>query len=391
MRKAVRLIYPPKSFGRIPIRKCPPPPPQENNCLHYKNFLHLFLDIKKNIHKISDSTKLVVGVPRSGMIPAYMIGIILNIKVCSLDEFINNIKPSHGFRPINTGEGGVLIIDDSCYSGASITAVKEKIRAAGIETADIKYAAVYCKPGSEGALDFALTTLEPPRVFEWNYMNHSFIEAACFDIDGVLCVDPTEEENDDGEKYRNFILNAKALYIPKYTIYALVSSRLEKYRTETIAWLKKNNVRFRHLYLLDAPSKAHRQRFNMHAKFKAGIYAGLKNTALFYESERSQAAEIAALTKKPVFCTSTDEYFDCSHGFDFQNALAAAQNTGIPQRLTIGARLKNIYKENPSMKRFVTQILKKTIKKALKLAMPKRMHKPFKDICLKIKRGGGGV
>ena len=297
------------------------------------------------------------------MIPAYMIGMILNRKVCSLDEFIHNIEPSHGVRPLNTGGSGILIVDDSCYSGSSMTGVKEKINAAGIQNSDIKYAAVYCKPGSELMLDLALTTLEVPRVFQWNYMNHSFIEAACFDIDGVLCVDPTEEENDDGEKYRNFILNAKPLYIPKYKIYALVSSRLEKYRTETIEWLKKQNVNYQHLYLLDVPSKAERVRLNLHAKFKADIYAKLENTVLFYESEPAQAVEIAVLTKKPVFCTSTDEYFDYS---------AAARNTGTPRRLGIKERLKNIYKENPSIKGFAAQIIKKSIKKVLKTAVPKK-------------------
>ena len=47
------------------------------------------------------------------------------------------------------------------------------------------------------------------------------------DIDGVLCADPTPEENDDGEKYRHFLLNAPPLFIPKVTIGTLVTSRLE--------------------------------------------------------------------------------------------------------------------------------------------------------------------
>lgn len=50
------------------------------------------------------------------------------------------------------------------------------------------------------------------------------------DIDGVLCADPTPEENDDGEKYRHFLLNTPPLFIPKVTIGTLVTSRLEKYR-----------------------------------------------------------------------------------------------------------------------------------------------------------------
>lgn len=62
------------------------------------------------------------------------------------------------------------------------------------------------------------------------------------DIDGVLCADPTPEENDDGEKYRHFLLNTPPLFIPKVTIGTLVTSRLEKYRPETEAWLQKNHV-----------------------------------------------------------------------------------------------------------------------------------------------------
>jgi uncharacterized HAD superfamily protein len=31
------------------------------------------------------------------------------------------------------------------------------------------------------------------------------LKKACFDIDGVLCADPLPEQNDDGEKYINFL------------------------------------------------------------------------------------------------------------------------------------------------------------------------------------------
>ena len=35
-------------------------------------------------------------------------------------------------------------------------------------------------------------------------LNHTTLEKACFDIDGVLCVDPADEQNDDGENYTDF-------------------------------------------------------------------------------------------------------------------------------------------------------------------------------------------
>jgi len=42
-------------------------------------------------------------------------------------------------------------------------------------------------------------------VFEWNALHHSNPERFCVDIDGVLCRDPTEAENDDGESYLEFL------------------------------------------------------------------------------------------------------------------------------------------------------------------------------------------
>ncbi|MDR1591400.1 MAG: FkbM family methyltransferase [Prevotellaceae bacterium] len=185
-------------------------------------------------------------------------------------------------------------------------------------------------------------------MFQWNYMNHGYIEQSCFDIDGVLCVDPTEEENDDGDKYRRFILNAKPLYIPHYNIYALVTSRLEKYRKETEEWLKKNNVQYKHLYMLDLSSKEERIRLNAHAKFKAEIYRRLDDTVLFYESNLSQAHEIAKITQKAVFCVETDELIKNYRNFSWH---------GSKERKT---------------KKIIKKILRKIIKKILRMVIFKK-------------------
>ena len=125
------------------------------------------------------------------------------------------------------------------------------------------------------------------------------------DIDGVLCPDPTPEENHDGEKYRHFLLNAPPLFIPKVTIGTLVTSRLEKYRPETEAWLQKNHVKYNKLVMLNLPDMAARQRANCHASFKAKEYGSSTDNMLFVESSMTQAVEINRLTKKPVLCTET--------------------------------------------------------------------------------------
>ena len=169
-------------------------------------------------------------------------------------------------------------------------------------------------------------------MFQWNYLNGNWINKSCFDIDGVLCVDPTEEENDDGEKYKAFLRSAKPLFIPKFKIHTLVTSRLEKYRSETELWLKEHDVDYGNLIMLNLPSKEERIRQNAHAKFKAETYAKLKDTILFVESERNQAIEIAQITGKPCICVSSDELFD---GTAFDNSVITKSEKPHTRRILL--------------------------------------------------------
>jgi uncharacterized HAD superfamily protein/hypoxanthine phosphoribosyltransferase len=279
--------------------------------LNYKTYGDLLLDIKQNLHKVPNNIDLVVGIPRSGMIPAYMLGLSLNISVCSLDEFVSEIHQSHSVRQIKQAinYSNVLVVDDSVNIGGAMRKAK-KIIGKTFANKDIKiyYSAIYVQPGYENHVDISFVLLAMPRMFQWNYLNHGLIQKSCFDIDGVLCYDPTEDENDDGEKYRHFLLNAKPLHIPQYKIKALVTSRLEKYRAETETWLEQHNVKYDALYMLDMASKEERIKCKgIHARFKAAIYLKLKKCSLFYESNKQQAEEIASITGKTVFCVDTDE------------------------------------------------------------------------------------
>ena len=170
---------------------------------------------------------------------------------------------------------------------------------------NVKYCVIYAVPLQINSVDYFFEIVDYPRFFQWNIMNHSILQKTCMDIDGVLCADPTPEENDDGEKYRHFLLNAPPLFIPKVTIGTLVTSRLEKYRPETEAWLRKNHVKYNKLVMLDLPDMAARQRANCHASFKAKEYGSSTDYMLFVESSMPQAVEINRLTKKPVLCTET--------------------------------------------------------------------------------------
>ena len=280
--------------------------------INFKTFKDLSFLIRNNIFALPADLDLIVGIPRSGIIPAYMIALFLNKNVCSLNEFINNLIPQKGERPIKESSNDkkkILIVDDSINTGRALNKTKEQLQNIDSSKYDIKYCCIFATNSSKNLVDYYFEILEQPRIFQWNYLNHTFAKHWCFDMDGVLCVDPTEEQNDDGEKYIDFILNARPLYIPTYTIHSIVTSRLEKYRPQTEEWLKKHNVKYKNLYMLNLPSAQERRKRNCHADFKADIYKKLKDCTCFIESNHTQAIKITKLSKKPCICVETDEIF----------------------------------------------------------------------------------
>lgn len=282
--------------------------------MNYKSFADLSHDITQNLFKLhNEDYDLIVGIPRSGMIPAYMIGLYLNVHVTSLDAFIDNRKLITGSTRSAKDElefawdaTKVLLVDDSINTGKSLVSalgdIPEEYKG------DITTCAIYSDTRKREDVNIYLEYVPMPRVFEWNIFHRKLIESACLDIDGVLCIDPTEHQNDDGDRYIDFTLNAKPLYIPSSKVNALVTSRLEKYRSQTEQWLRDNKVEYDKLIMLDLPTKEERQRLGAHASHKANYYIK-SETTLFIESEPSQALAIMEASGKPVYCTGDNTMY----------------------------------------------------------------------------------
>ncbi|MBI9039865.1 phosphoribosyltransferase family protein [Lutibacter sp.] len=284
--------------------------------MNYRNIRELNNIILKRLSIIPRDFDLIVGVPRSGMLPANLLSLYLNKPYTDIHSFLNGHIYKAGARSqFFDGDGfkKVLVVDDSIASGSAMIECKESLK--HLESKfDIKYCAIYVIPGKEKMVDYHFETVPLPRYFQWNILNHTTLEKACFDIDGVLCPDPLPEENDDGEKYINFILNAPPLFIPGSKIGTIVTSRLEKYRNETETWLKANNIKYNDLVMLDLPDMKARQKANNHGDHKAKAYMS-KPYVLFVESEPAQAIEINRLSKKPVLCTENFEMIYNSESF----------------------------------------------------------------------------
>lgn len=276
--------------------------------MYFRNIADMNQIILKRLHILPRDFDLIVGIPRSGMLPANLLALYLNKPYTDIHSF----KNGHIYK---AGERGqffdskdfkkILIVDDSIASGSAMTKSKELLKE--IDPGFVlSFCAIFIIPGKEQMVDYFFEIVPLPRYFQWNIFNHTSLDKACFDIDGVLCVDPLSEQNDDSVKYTDFILNATPLYIPGSRIGTLVTSRLEKYRKETEHWLEKNNVKYNKLVMLDLPDMKARQKANNHARHKADTYKDSEYN-LFFESSLSQALEINRITGKPVFCTENFE------------------------------------------------------------------------------------
>lgn len=282
--------------------------------MNYRSIADLHHDLMSGLHLIPSDVDLIVGIPRSGLLAANMLALLLNLPLADIEGFSEGRLLSSGtsrrrsaldLRFDNVRH--VLVLDDSIYTGRALRDARLKL-AHLTDRVKITYAAVYDADEVDIGDTITFKRVPMPRVFQWNLMGHSVLHRSCVDIDGVLCADPTETENDDGVAYVEFLLKAKRLAAPTERIAHLVTSRLEKYRPETEQWLARHGVEYDKLIMLDLPSAAERRAAGNHGRFK-GEYYRKSDAILFIESEPWQAVEIARISGKDVLCTGDQQVY----------------------------------------------------------------------------------
>lgn len=268
--------------------------------------------IYKNISKIPKDVDLIVGIPRSGLLVANLISLYLNVKLTDLEGLKENRIFSKGLTSRCNNEidsidqcRKILIVDDSVFNGTAIENVKKEL--ANFPYKDkLIYMTVYTTEQGKNKVDMYFEICNPPRIFEWNLMRHNLLERCCFDIDGVLCEDPTYEQNLDETKYDEFLKNATPLFLTNKKIGHLVTSRLEKNRKLTEQWMRENGIEYGNLKMMPYKNREERMQANNHAEHKAEYYKNV-DALLFVESSKVQAIKIAQIAHKPVFCIETQE------------------------------------------------------------------------------------
>ncbi|PAU84941.1 orotate phosphoribosyltransferase [Halorubrum salipaludis] len=276
--------------------------------MNYRSFDHLNRDIQNWQRELPSDLDLIVGVPRSGLLAGNLLALHLNLPLTTVEELEKRSILQSG-RRLKQNEDfssfkNILVVDDSVNTGKTIESVKTQIESLNLSM-NIHYGAAYVSEQGKGYVDTYANVVRTPRVFEWNMMHHSGLSDWAIDLDGVLCRDPLPSENDDGERYREFISKVKPRVVPSKKIGLIVTCRLEKYRDITEEWLSNHGIEYEQLIMMDHPSMEARQAAGNHAEYKANVYDNTE-TRLFIESDENQAKKIARLTRKPVFCVNSN-------------------------------------------------------------------------------------
>ena len=284
---------------------------------------------------------IVAGIPRSGLLVANLLALHLNVPMTDVAGLIEGrvIQSGARFKGMDSRQflskpRHVLVVDDSLCSGSAMRKVQADLAAAALPHR-LTFAAVYMAPEAslDGDVDLYREIVPMPRVFEWNLMHGTVLANSCMDIDGVLCLDPTNEENDDGEEYLRFLRNTPALLLPTSAVGWLVTSRLEKYRTQTEEWLARHKVQFGELRMMQYPDMAARRAARAYARFKADIYVET-GAWLFIESSAELSVQIAQLSGRSVFCTETREMLKPG------DSPSLTRRSQPPQEPALGAALR---------------------------------------------------
>lgn len=274
---------------------------------------HLHKLIVDNAHRIRRlNFDVVVHIPRSGTLPAALIATYFCKPLQSVDEFCINapVNPRKSeYKQTQT----ILLVDDSVRTGVQMHDAAQRIKDARPDVA-IKGFCVYDnQAGAESrAFHPAMSLLRhnsAPYFTPWFLWKTSWVSEVAFDMDGVLCRDCSEKENDDGPLYREFLeiaeLKFKPLAKKNISLGAIVTGRLEKYRPQTVDWLHRHGIKYHRLIMCPAKDPAERKAMEP-AKWKGAVYRDAPYT-LFVESSAKEAPVIASVSKKSVYCVDTGE------------------------------------------------------------------------------------
>lgn len=214
-------------------------------------------------------------------------------------------------------EGFILVVDDSAWSGLTLARLI-KPQLVHVKT-PIKYGALYYGPNGRQHIDFGYERL--PHVlqtFESNIFQDCFSRQHSFDLDGIFCPDVPHEIDCNEDRYLEWIIASQPLVVPVHRVGAIITGRIEKYRSATERWLKRHKINYSRLIMLPGYESNHqRNQAYMRtgtrsvSEWKGRQFAALGNSTLYIESDSHQAQIIAEVSGKSVLAWDTQKTWNC--------------------------------------------------------------------------------
>lgn len=264
--------------------------------IRFKSYSDLSKDITKNFGKLSGDWDLVVGIPRSGMVPAYMIALALNVNCTDISSWLHNYPLKKGITrglkknlSLPWEAEKVLIVDDSIMSGKSMKAEIDSLPDWLLARASTL--AVYSSKPIRNDVDIILEFLPYPRVFEWNIFHHNIMSRSCVCFEGMVL----EGEAGSDKIAMHF------RYMPSGVIDTIVSCQNESSRHEVETCLVSSGILYKNLVMVDNDTNV--MEIDSLVKFKIETFIA-SSADLFIEDNADQARLICREANKPVFCLS---------------------------------------------------------------------------------------
>lgn len=271
------------------------------------------------IKYVPSSCQGIVGIARSGLFAATLMATTLNLPLFELSgqnklRAVGSGSRTNGLTRHNRGP--LFVVDDSVYGGHAMNNAKRALRYEGFE---FLFAAVYVQPHVKHVVNYYSRLLPSPHLFEWNIFNNGIVHGNAsdpvlrggvgFDIDGVICEECPVSDLDTNA-YRMWLKRAMPRSIPRLTdVPVLATGRIELFREETMEWMRRWNVRPRHLEMFQAESNSDPKRTSRAVAEHKAEQVKRHGLSLFIESDEYQARVINQIARKPVVCTSTGKVF----------------------------------------------------------------------------------
>ncbi len=232
----------------------------------------------------------VVGIPRSGMVPASMAALELGVPLWTMAK--------HGASQLSTGlrlqqsavdkrkAQRLLILDDSSASGAQMRLAREAMSLPHLKHLDVTYASVIVTPRGRRNVDLHHAVIELPHWFEWNFFGNAKMLRefrTCVEL-GVM----RKEEN-------------LAWTVPRFTHITTLLSDMPStdHNVEAIrSWMLQHDITCDNLVLRpEAIQVGSEEHITWKAK-QASFYA----SGLYVAEHAEQAASLTRHKNKLVLC-----------------------------------------------------------------------------------------